>query len=51
MKIVCCGYCGKSVVLKRDESGLLYCPECGFYEEEEVVMETEELDDEIQEKG
>lgn len=40
MKI--CKYCKKSVEFQRDESGLLYCPECGFYEEEEVVMEDNE---------
>lgn len=38
MKIVC-SYCGKEVELVRDESGLLYCPECGMYAEEEDTLE------------
>lgn len=33
-----CKFCGKTVELVQDESGLTYCPECGVYQEEEEIL-------------
>lgn len=33
-----CKFCGKTVVLVKDESGLFYCPECGVYQDEEDTL-------------
>ena len=36
-----CSYCKQTVEFVEDETGLHYCPICGFYEEE-VEEATEE---------
>lgn len=33
-----CKYCGNEVEFVKDDNGNMYCPDCGFYKDEEETV-------------